>query len=231
MMKKVCIVHYNTPYALSCLINSINKHTQNTKIYIFENSDKEPFVNTFDNVEIFDNTRGQILDYETILQNYPERHLTPSSKYKWGSFKHCLAIQKCIELIDDNFVLMDTDILLKKDFSDLYQEDKIFVGEIEKISEHFELRVAPYLCFINVKMCKQHNINYFCDNILGLKVNKGRLVFDTGAYFYKVSKDLKNATIKLGDYIIHYGHGSLHLNDEARPSLDEWLNIYEEFWK
>lgn len=231
MNKNVCIVHYNTPYVLTCLIHSINKHVSNTKIYIFENSDKDIFVNTFDNVKVFDNSKGQILDYETILEKYPERHLTPSAKRKWGSFKHCLAIQKCMELINEPFILMDSDVLIKKDFSNLYQEDKIFIGEIEKISKYFELRVAPYLCFINVNKCKEYNINYYNDDILGLKLNKDkRLANDTGCHFYKNSKKYKHGLITLNEYIIHYGEGSLNLFENNKPTLLEWINNNRNLW-
>ena len=42
-MINICIVHYNTPLLTEYLIKSINKFTPNSKIYIFDNSDKEPF--------------------------------------------------------------------------------------------------------------------------------------------------------------------------------------------
>ena len=42
-MVNICIVHYNTPLLTEYLIKSINKFTPNSKIYIFDNSDKEPF--------------------------------------------------------------------------------------------------------------------------------------------------------------------------------------------
>ena len=133
MKKNVCIVHYNTPYALTCLIKSINMHVNDAYIYIFENSDKDKFINTFDNVKIFDNSEGQIINFEKILEQHPEHYKGTLNNY--ASFKHCISIQKCIELIDENFVLLDSDVLIKKDFSDLYQEDNIFVGDIQCLKE------------------------------------------------------------------------------------------------
>jgi hypothetical protein len=78
---------------------------------VFENSDKDLFVNTFDNVEVFDNSHGQIINYETLLKKYPNKKC--GERNKWASFKHCLAIDKCFELINDNFVLLDSDVLVK----------------------------------------------------------------------------------------------------------------------
>lgn len=227
-MKKICIVHYNTPYALTCLIKSINLHVNDAYIYVFENSDKELFVNTFDNVEIFDNSHGQILDYETILQNYPDRFKTESKNNGWASFKHCLAIDKCMDLIDDNFVLLDSDVLIKKDFSDLYQEDKIAVGEYESYYE----RLAPYICFINVNLCKKHNIRYFNeDYILGIKFYKDKQKYDTGSYFYKEIKKYDYETIKIKDYIVHYQSGSFSSNlISKKTTLNEWVNNFKQYW-
>lgn len=228
MKINICIIHYNTPYALTCLIKSINLHINDAYIYVFENSDKELFVNTFDNVEIFDNSHGQILDYETILQNYPDRFKTESKNNGWASFKHCLAIDKCMDLIDDNFVLLDSDVLIKKDFSDLYQEDKIAVGEYESSYE----RLAPYICFINVNLCKKHNIRYFNeDYILGIKPYKDKQKYDTGSYFYKEIKKYDYKTIKIENYIVHYQSGSFSSNlISKKTTLNEWVNNFKQYW-
>ena len=36
--------------------------------------------------------------------------------------------------MDDNFILLDSDVLLKKDISDLFIDDCVYVGEIENNS-------------------------------------------------------------------------------------------------
>lgn len=226
-MKKICIVHYNTPYALTCLIKSINLHVNDAYIYVFENSDKELFVNTFDNVEIFDNSHGQILDYEALLKKYPNKKC--GERNKWASFKHCLAIDKCFELINDNFVLLDSDVLVKNDFSELYQEDKICVGSYES-KKH---RIAPYLCFINVKLCKQYNIRYYNEKFMhGLGVSKQDDLFDTGYYFYKCLKEHEIKNIDINDYIIHYKGGSWEdTNRKVTCTLNEWVDFFKQYWE
>lgn len=226
-MKKICIVHYNTPYALTCLIKSINLHVNDCHIYVFENSDKDKFNNIFDNVEIFDNSKGEIIDYDEILKKYPNKEC--GKRNNWASFKHCLAIDKCFDLINDNFILMDSDILIKKDFSSLYQEDKLCVGSYEK----YKQRIAPYICFINVNSCKKHNIRYYNDNYMhGLGISENDYIYDTGYYFTKqISKDYIT-DININDYIIHYKGGSWEDTSRKIPfTLNEWVDNFKQYWE
>ena len=69
------IVHYNTPELTTCLCCSILKQHNDAKIFIFDNSDKRPFMNSelFD-ATYFDNTKGQIIDFDAKLKEYPNRH-------------------------------------------------------------------------------------------------------------------------------------------------------------
>lgn len=223
-MKKILIVHYNTPFATECLIKSINKHVKDTYIYVFDNSDKEKFVNIFDNVEVFDNTNGDIINFTEIIKQYhPEyTHKTDST---FASFEHCISVQKAIELIDDNFVLMDSDVLVKNDFSRIYQEDKITVGWKQTWGD----RICPVLQYINVKMCKEHNISYYNDYIIGLQEKKDKK-YDTGSYFTEqiINKNLPILNINIGKYIFHYNGGSRGL--EHKISLEDWIIKHKDLW-
>lgn len=58
MNKQFVIVNYNTPQFIEKLIMSINKFVKDAHITVFDNSDKLPFVNTFDNVKVVNNTNG-----------------------------------------------------------------------------------------------------------------------------------------------------------------------------
>ena len=64
MNKNIVIIHYNTPYLTECLVRSINLFVKDAKIYIFDNSDKDPFTAEFDNVIKLDNTKGQYIDFD-----------------------------------------------------------------------------------------------------------------------------------------------------------------------
>lgn len=223
-MKKILIVNYNTTFATQCLIKSINKNVKDTYIYVFDNSDKEKFVNIFDNVEVFDNTNGDIINFTEIIKQYhPEyTHKTDST---FASFEHCISIQKAIELIDDNFVLIDSDVLITKDFSHMYQEDKITVGWKQTWGD----RICPVLQYINVKMCKEHNISYYNDYIIGLQEMKDKK-YDTGSYFTEqiLKNNLPIEDIYIFKYIIHYNGGSRGL--EHKITLNDWCYDKRFLW-
>jgi hypothetical protein len=80
MDKNILIVHYNTPYLTECLVRSINLFVKDAKIFIFDNSTEKPFTAKFDNVTIFDNTKGQIINFDKWLSNYPNRKMYHSLK-------------------------------------------------------------------------------------------------------------------------------------------------------
>ena len=115
MKKNIVIIHYNTPRLTECLVRSINLFVKDAIIYIFDNSDKEPFTAFFDNVLVIDNTKGEIIDFDKWLEKYPKKHLSNGRANKWGSAKHCYSVEKCMEIIQDDFILLDSDVLLKKD--------------------------------------------------------------------------------------------------------------------
>jgi hypothetical protein len=101
MKKNILIIHYNTPYLTECLVRSINLFVKDAVIYIFDNSNEKPFTAKFDNVTVFDNTKGQIINFDKWLENYPNRKMSGGRLNKWGSAKHCYSVEKCMELIDD----------------------------------------------------------------------------------------------------------------------------------
>lgn len=240
-MVKLVIIHYNTPHLTECLVRSINLFVKDAIIYIFDNSDKLPFTAKFDNVKIIDNTKGQIINFDEWIKKYPDRTKTTAHKNNYGSAKHCYSVEKCMDIINDNFILLDSDILLKKDISDIIDEKCAFVSDTEywrakSSSAPIKCRAVPYLCFINVKMCKKNKIHYFDkDHIFGLTKNGNS--YDTGAYFMErvKAKNLKWKKISYNNYIIHYKGGSWvegarkydHYN---RIDASEWLKINNKYW-
>lgn len=234
-MVKICIIHYNTPKLTECLVRSINKFTPDCHIYIFDNSDKQPFINTFKNVTIFDNTKGQIINFDKWLAKYPRRNISPGKLNKWGSAKHCYSVEKCMSLINDNFILMDSDILLKKDISNIVDDSKIFVGTVVTQPKSTIQRVIPFISYINVKKCLLHNVHYFDDNYMhGLRKTIKSDYYDTGAGFFIHAKPYDYKTIKWEDYAIHYKGGSWAAGKEkiygTKMKPEEWLNMNSELW-
>ena len=232
--KNIVIIHYNTPYLTECLVRSVNKFVNDAKIYIFDNSDKDPFATKFDNVTILDNTKGQIIDFDKWLENYPDRFKSLGKRSNFASAKHCYSIEKCMELIGENFVLMDSDILLKKDISDFFDEECVYVGKSVFVGGYYNTyRVLPFICFINTKMCKENGISYFNDNyMLGLfKTDKGDK-YDTGGFFYLKTRDLNFKEININDYIIHYAAGSYaDIIGRVKPfTQEQWIEKNRKLW-
>ena len=92
MNKQFVIVNYNTPQFVEKLIMSINKFVDDAQITIFDNSDKSHFINTFNNVKIIDNTKGQIINFNEFLNRYPKRFNSSAKANNWASAKHCYTI-------------------------------------------------------------------------------------------------------------------------------------------
>ena len=232
MNKNICIVHFNTPALTKCLVMSVNKYVPNAKIFIFDNSDKSPFINTFDNVTVFDNTKGQIINFDEWLKKYPNKDKAGKTPVynKWASAKHCYTIEKCIELIDENFVLLDSDILLKSGINEFFDDRYIFVGTQEK-RPGLPIRLLPYLCFLNVDMMKKNNIHYFDETMMnGLMVTENGNAYDTGAAFVVNTKHLPHKSIDIKDYMIHYTGASWQ--DRSRITTPEnWLKENKKYWE
>lgn len=218
----VMIVNYNTPELIDACVQSINKHVKNANIYVFDNSDKRPFINTFGNVTVIDNTKGQVINFEKWLNGYRVKNPMANN---YGSAKHCYTIEKFMEMFDDNFVLMDSDVIVKKDFSDIYNDEYIFVGE--KIGQYvmWGPRLLPYICFINNKMCKKLGVHFFDDKRMA-QLNGDR-TNDTGASFLQDASKYPHREIKYNDYINHLAASSwVKKNLEVR-FLNPNRHLYE----
>lgn len=237
MNKKIniLIVHYNTPRLTECLVKSINKFVgANCTIYIFDNSDKNPFTYKQDNIVLLDNTQGQIINFDKWLEKYPYRIGNPCKNNNYASAKHCYTIEKCFDLINDNFILIDSDILLKQDVTELYDENYFYVGEVGQhhlIRKNSKTRVHPYLCFINVNKCKNNGIHYFDENhMLGInKVGTDNSLYETGSWFFKSVGEREFKKIYLCNYIVHFGSASFNIPSKTL-CIENWLHTNKRFW-
>ena len=226
----ILTVHYNTPEMMECMIRSLNKHTACT-IYVFDNSDEDPFVNTFSNVEVIDNTEGKYIDFDFWLAQFPNRFTVPKSNY--ASPKHCISIQKCFSLLPNGFILMDSDVLVKKDISALWDDTKAWVGEpsYEKHGDVWVMRLLPYMCYLNVPLLRKYDIDYFNSEWMWFLTDKNpNKWYDTGAWLFKdcMDKGMPGGVCKISEYIEHFAHGSHAFLNE---SLGDWLYDKRELWK
>ena len=234
MDRNIFIVHYNTPELTSALVRSINLHTKGTRITILDNSDVKPFTDEFPNVSVLDNTKGQLIDFEYVLSQYPLRHISGGSRNRWASAKHCYSIEWYIMNTEDPFMLMDSDILLKRDISPLFDDSVIYVGEVAgAVSSVSTQRVLPFMCYINVPMMKENLIRYFSgDRMHGLNGKTKEDKYDTGGSFFEDTAHLRHRDIVLDDYIVHYKAGSWDSSKKLTRQMtqDEWLKEHRRLW-
>lgn len=230
MRKQICIVHFNTPELTKCLVQSIRKFNKDCNITIFDNSDQRPF-EKMAGVTILDNTKGQIIDFDKFLES---QHRKLSTNNNYGSAKHTMTVDYLMYVYPEGFLLIDADVLIKRDLSDLFDESCAFVGELYqdlKDNRRLNKRVLPYLCWVNSKMCKENGIRYFDAN-RSWKLS-GSLDphdwYDTGASFYAdcEAKNLKYRTIKIDDYALHFKAAS---HAPHGRSWRVWLNENKELY-
>lgn len=235
MNKNFVIIHYNTPLLTECLVRSVNLFVKDAIIYIFDNSDKSPFTAKFDNVTIFDNTKGEIIDFNGWLNKYPKKNMSHGRVNGWGSAKHCYSVEKCMEILKEPFVLLDSDVLLKRDVSNLFDETSAYIGETITQPKSSIRRLLPFICFINTTMCIENGIHYFDENYMhGLMcngINKGADSYDTGAGFYFHANKYPHKDISVGNYVVHYGHGSWDKKGDKKILTEsEWLGLNRSYW-
>ena len=242
MERKICIIHFNTPILTRCLVQSINKYTPNAKIYIFDNSNKDPFINYFDNVTVFDNTKGEILNFNEILKNYPERVKSRGKTNNYGSAKHSMSIQKCIELIDDEFVLLDSDVLLKRNIVSVWDNKYVWVAGVEDwqnktlVGAKRRKRVCPFLLYMNVPKMKELGITFFDDkHMLGFNNGPKCEEYETGVWMYEATPRDKRKIINYNDFIYHFRAGSWLEDAKTKQHYKQidplkWLERHKDNW-
>ena len=217
MDKIVCTVNFNTPELTSSAIRSVFKHTPDCEVIVIDNSTTMCMEYDDYRVKVIDNTKQQIINFDSMLACYPLKH--KCSGNKWGSAKHCYTIQKMWELCPTGFVLIDSDVLVKKDISGLFDDRYAWVGETHQDPNHkcsIIKRLLPFLCYINVPMCKARGIHYF-DYTRNFRLGTGvrNNYYDTGASFLEdvVKAGLPYNEIDVDDYIVHLGGGSYRDTD------------------
>jgi len=223
----VAVVHYNTPELTEAAILSLKKHTPGCRVYVFDNSDKKPFVTKMDNVEVIDNTKGQLIDFEKVLEAYPEKWERDVKKSNYGSAKHSLSVEKLMELIPEGFVLMDSDVLFKGSIKKLWNRSVACAGT-EEVKHNIPL-LMPFLCYINVPVIAENGITYFNgEKMWALSNVEPNQYYDTGAWFLEQvrSKNLPVEYVNIWQYVIHLGHGSWR-----GQNSEKWLKENEHLWK
>ena len=249
--KTVAIIHYNTPELTEAAIMSLRKHGgRSYNVVVFDNSDQRPFadINPMDcadddlkGVTVIDNTKGQIIDFDKELEKFPERDRTIgcAKGCEFGSAKHMMTVQKLWELLPDGFVLMESDVLIKKSINEFFRPEYSVVGYHQKAQPHNPYgigRMLPMLCWMNVPMLRREGAVYFDPSrsyglLPGGHGNRNNW-YDTGAALLedimRKRPRLKGLHIDIRDYVEHYGSGSWAKNDQNQQM--EWLKTHMDLW-
>lgn len=231
------VIHFNTPELTEALIRSVYKYNTCATIVMIDNSSSRKFPKHLIDelfIHYIDNTQNNIInfDYTFSMIKLPIDE-TCLKINNLGSARHALTIDWAIwNLPYDNFILLDSDILLTRNI-DFVDATKITVGT--KSSKEMAVypdrhpRMLPYCQFLNARLIKHFKIHYFDPTrILGFYVDKRK--WDTGASFYQdvlsLNKRLYNDTIDIDNYMVHYKGASW------RPSMsyNDFLTKYRRLW-
>ena len=214
----IAIVHYQTPELTGALLRSIRKTTPGARITVFENSvDPRRLLPPSEDVTVIDNTRGQVIDFDAFLAQYPRRSREHAQD---ASVRHMMSVDALWDVLPDGFVLLDSDVLLRRDLSELADPSVAWCGHLQYGmtfgAGRFRPRALPFVCWLNVPMCREHGIRYF-DPARTWKLEPG-MFYDTGASFYlDVRKaDLPERQIRWEDYAVHFKGGSWDGRDPAQ---------------
>lgn len=229
-MKDVVIIHYNTQELTSAAIRSLIKQTPDCKITVFDNSDRRPFDKMGNpRINVIDNTRGQVVDFERWLSSFPDKAPSPENNY--ASAKHCKSVDCCFDLFPSGFVLMDSDVLVRQDISRFFDPDYAWIGQVKMHKSRYGIRlprVLPFLCWLNVPLLRNHGVRYCNDQKMwSLSNRRPDMGYDTGCWFYEdaCAKHLPFKSLGIEHYIIHLGHASWRDRDAG-----QWLEENKDLW-
>lgn len=235
---KYGIVHYNTPELTTCLIASIRKWDSTPEIYIFENSDNRRLDDIWGDLTIFDNTNGQLVDFDKIIAEnikyLSSKSLSAhSSGCKFGSLKHAASIQWLINNLASNFMLMDSDILLKKSPLDVVDNNSIVCDFLMYNNE--AIRILPFMCYMNIDVIQKYNLQFLDIT----RFDSYHLCTDTGGTFCSdiLANNIPYKQFNIYDYIVHFGNGSwryhntANLPDTEKGNYAGFLLKYKDLWK
>ena len=256
MKKQVAIVHFNTPELTKAAVLSIRKQGGGDyRVVIFENScdaklahgesrEARPFAGllvdeqtrkALGEVEIIDNSRGQLVDFDAELAKWPrKRNDVESRSAHFGSAKHMMSVDWLVQNMDAPFILCDSDILLKQPIDDMFDETVTAVGHVDNGWQNPEgvQRLMPFLCFINAPECRRLGIHYYdggrCWAILNGKKN---CWYDTGASFLEDIRNHHEGKLRQVNIIERIEHLWSASWREKDKETEAWLNKHESLWK
>ena len=240
--KTVAIINYNTPELTEACILSIRKHGgKDYRVVVFDNSDERPFRVQMPGVEVIDNTQGQLIDFDNLLKAFPQRNVSIgcAKGCDFASVRHMRTVQELWRLLPDGFVLVESDVLIKKPIDEFFREEYSFVAYVQRQQPHNPFgigRILPMLCWLNVPKFVAEGVQYFDPNrTYGLKADRNDRTnwYDTGASLLEDvlshRPKLKGLHIDIREFVEHFGSGSWKNNNLKAQA--EWLKQHRKLWE
>lgn len=238
-MKQIAIIHYNTPELTEACILSIRKVGCNWPITLLDNSDSRPFAKRMKGVKILNNRQQQLINFDQELSLYPDKCWELAHKSNYGSVKHMMSVQYLWGVLQDGFVLIESDVLITQPFEFLWDEKYAACGKVQwfrgRRKEHD--RLLPWLCYMNVPLLTAHGAKYY-DPLRSWALQPGGMDndqnwYDTGACLLEDIINTKPALVArlypdLDKCYLHYNGGSWRGND--LKSQAAWLLKNEKFF-
>ena len=246
----VAMIHFNTPEITEAAVKSIRKHGgENYEIVIFDNSadtttsqgtlQARPFTAKLPGVTVIDNTKGQVIDFDKFLAEYPDREPYWAMLSNFGSAKHIRTVQELWRLIPQGFVLLEGDAILTKPIDWMWREDFAVVGRVQwHTNNPIDIpRYYPFLLYMNVPKLVAKGVSFF-DPKRCWALQKGEMTrgnwYDTGASLLEDvingKPELVGWNVKeLDSYYLHYHGGSWKKSDIGNQL--KWLKQNARHWR
>lgn len=246
----VAIIHFNTPEITEAAVQSIRKHGgEKYEIVIFDNSSDStttlgtnkarPFTAKLPGVTVIDNTKGQVIDFDKFLAEYPDREPYWAMLSNFGSAKHIRTVQELWRLIPQGFVLLEGDAILTKPIDWMWREDFAVVGRVQwHTNNPIDIpRYYPFLLYMNVPKLVAKGVSFF-DPKRCWALQKGEMTrgnwYDTGASLLEDvingKPELVGWNVKeLDSYYLHYHGGSWKKSDIGNQL--KWLKQNARHWR
>ena len=253
MKQTIAIIHFNTPELTEACILSIRKQGCDWPIVVFDNSrevtwpagedmpertiEAHPFVRKMKGVKVIDNTKGQVIDFESTLAAFPNRLHEHAAVNGWGSDCHMMTVDKLFDLLPDGFILVESDVLIKADIRQLWREEYSFCAYVQRHQRGNKFgmgRILPMLCYLNVPKFRAEGVRYFDPDrswMLHSDENDKRNWYDTGASLLEDVMEhrprLKGLHVDIRPMVEHLGGASYRtLKGQA-----EWLTKHKDLWQ
>lgn len=226
------LINKDTKLLTDACIKSLSRFlTDDDRIVVWDNSEHQPYFNTA--ATVIDNTRKDYIDFDYILSQYPDRDKSLGRYSKFGSFKHCISVERALNILGCEVILCDTDILFKKDPHGLIDPSKIAVGKTMMwcwgVGWISTLKMAPWLCYLNYPMMVENGITYYNqDRIVGLYSDGIGENYDTGGWLMKQIEDkhLPYTNVDIDEYCVHFKGASYTSVGKEGLTPEKWLVKY-----